>query len=364
MLHPASTPDSNQSVAAIITNFVASLQHQPNGDAVQSDSDNSSTTQNPPEPASNQPEPPSNQPQPQSNNTPSVPIPPAPPVHIAQPFPETPIVNNPPPVMPDGVEWPLKFSFEPVRVVAGPLLSDLSKAVKSNRRAVFLSEALARDNLPLWAYGLEPIPAHWITSENTKNAVTNMIRANARAVTSAVMSGMQQDANIARQTFQSRLNYIHNDEHVTNNEKRGTALALPWMEALSLNQINHTLHNQWTFLQNSQPSNQQIQNKWMNTNQNQVQPQPSTSNSRNNRRRQDRERPMPERRDRRPHNNNTTTSNSRRQRSRSRSPRPSTSRTNNSTSRTNNSHRNNRDHENEYAEFLEFKNWQNKYKRH
>ena len=312
--------DNTPPVSVIITNFIASLQHQPSGDAV-------TASTNPP-------------------------VPPQPPIIIEQPFPETDIVNTPPPPMPEGVAWPLEYKFEPARAMAGPLLSDLSKAIKSERRSDFLREALARDTLPLWSFGLEPIPAHWITSQTTKDTITKLLRTNARALTTAVITGMQAESNLNRETFRSRLEYVNTNENISPAEKQATSLALPWMQNLSLNQINNTLHNQWTFLASAQPSDAQIQAKWLKPPTNNT---PSTSNkakSSANRPNAATARPRPpatnnnQRRRERP----TTTH---RNRSRSRSPRPSAS--HHRRPRNNSQDRHTSAEERQYREFLEFK---------
>ena len=200
----------------------------------------------------------------QLQNVPPLASPPAPPqaILLTSPFPEEAPLNLPRPDFPLGVTWPLQYSYEPARVMTGPILNDLTKSIKSQRRVDFLRESLAREQLPLWSLGMEPIPPHWTPSEHTKVTVLNLVRENARAVTTAVMSGMKHDSVKARETFKERLAHIKKTDTISVPEKEATATMMTYIENISVNQINRTLHKQWKFLEKAQPTDHELAKVW------------------------------------------------------------------------------------------------------
>ena len=288
------------------------------------------------------------------------PTPPIPPMQLANdPFPEVQPIRLPKPDLPASVEWPLKFKDSAANAMALPFIQDLSKSIKSQRRADFLRSSMARDNMPHWAYQLEQIPSHWILDNTTKETLKALQQEHARAVTATVLSGMQANADNHRSTLARRLQFISDSEQITPDEKSATTQLIGWLEQLDSNHINMTLHNQWSFLTRNPASDKldahlfsEDTNRQSRPNRPQARPagqarDTTTTGRPNQPRTQTRpSRPTNTRDHRRPTGGNN----------RSRSPLPSTSRTD--TRSTSNNRRQNSETFETFQRFLQFQRWE------
>ena len=213
------------------------------------------------------------QPQPApSNNTITTPLqvprPPAPPIILGDNFPTTDVSLIVRPTLPDGLESPFVFKDSTIQSVCAPMNSDLSKSIKAQRRADYLRDCLARDNLPRWAFGIEPIPEHFIPNESTKQKLINLIKQNAISITSIVADGLQETANLNRNDFTKRLEIAQTSSDVSQQEKSATLQLTSWWTNLATAHINNTLHKQWDFLSRNPATNTNIQNAWFPNNSN------------------------------------------------------------------------------------------------